>query len=94
MDRLGALRVTTLGAQAEMALVRRDPVAAPLLAQAARAAGEEVCAALLDQAATLVRVHGVGGEDGPARARRKAAQALVRSASQRAQAVLLGGAPA
>ncbi len=93
MDRAAALRVTTLGAQAEMALVRRDPVAAPLLAQAARAADGSACAPLLEEAATLVRLHGVRGDDAPARARRKVVQALVRAASQRAQAVLLEPAP-
>jgi len=83
-----ALRVATLAAQCEMALVRRDAVAGPLLAQAARAAEGMTSAAVLDEAARLVR----GGVDDEAV--RVASLALCRMGLQEAQATLLGGEPA
>ena len=81
------LRVVTLAAQAEMALVRRDAVAGPLLAQAARAAHGMPAGPLLDQATAMVR-----GE--PDReAIRQAALSLTRMALQESQAEALGAAP-
>ena len=81
-----ALRVVTLAAQAEMALVRRDTVAGPLLAQAARAAEGMPAGPLLTHAAAMVR-----GE--PDReAVRQAALSLCRMALQEAQADMLGDA--
>lgn len=80
------LRVVTLAAQAEMALVRRDAVAGPLLAQAARAAMGTPAEPVLAQAASMVR-----GE--PDReAIRQVALSLCRIALQEAQADALGAA--
>jgi len=84
--------VAALGA-VEMALVRRDPVAGPLLAQAARAAAGTPCAPLVGAAARLCRAVDLTGTEAPQRAARKAAQALCRSAAQDCQAALLGVAP-
>jgi len=78
-----ALRVVTLTAQAEMALVRRDAVAAALLSQAARAADGMPAGPLLAEAAAMVR-----GEPGR-EAIRQAALSLCRMALQDAQAELL-----
>lgn len=83
-----AVRVVTLTAQAEMALVRRDAVAGPLLAQAARAAKGGESAAFLEEAARLVR-GGLGDE-----VVRVAALSLCRMGLQEAQSALLGGAAA
>lgn len=84
MSASDALRVVTLAAQAEMALVRRDAVAGPLLSQATRAADGMPAGPLLAQAASLVR-----GE--PDReAVRQAALSLCRMALQDAQAEVLG----
>jgi hypothetical protein len=82
-----ALRVVTLAAQAEMALVRRDAVAGPLLSQAARAADGMPAGPLLSEAAAMVR-----GEPGR-EAVRQAALSLCRMALQDAQADALGAAP-
>jgi hypothetical protein len=68
-----------------MALVRRDPVAGPLLAQAARAADGLPGGPSLALAARLVRLP---ADD----AVRKAAQALCRIGAQEAQAAVLGAA--
>lgn len=87
MSDADALRVVTLAAQAEMALVRRDAVAGPLLAQAARAAEGTPTEQLLTEAASMVR-----GE--PDReAIRQAALSLCRIALHEAQAEALGAAP-
>jgi hypothetical protein len=79
------LRVIGLAAQAEMALVRRDGVAGPLLAQTARAAERMPPAALFAAASALVR-KGVDDE-----AMRRAALSLCRMGLQEAQADALGG---
>lgn len=92
MTAADALRVAHLGAQAEIALVRRDAVAGPLLAQAARAAGGSGPGAALDAAMALVRGLDLAAAGPAAAARRKAAQALCRIAVQEAHAVLLGAA--
>ena len=81
------LRVVALAAQAEMALVRRDAVAGPLLSQAARAADGMPAGPLLQQAAAMVR-----GEPGR-EAIRQAALSLCRMALQEAQVEALGVAP-
>jgi len=78
-----ALRVVTLAAQAEMALVRRDAVAGPLLSQAERAAEGMPAGPLLAEAAAMVR----GEPD--SEAMRQAALSLCRMALQDAQADLL-----
>ena len=86
MSAADALRVITLAAQAEMALVRRDAVAGPLLAQAARAAEGMTSGPLLECAAQMVR-------QAPEReAVRQAALSLCRMALQEAQAQVLGAA--
>jgi hypothetical protein len=84
-----ALRVSRLCAQAEIALVRRDPVAAPLLSQAARAAAGLPPGEALEVAARMARGLDHAAADPAARAVRKAIQALTRIASQRAEADLL-----
>ena len=87
MSTADGLRVVTLSAQAEMALVRRDQVAGPLLAQAARAADGTPAGPLLRQATEMVR-------SAPEReAVRQAALSLCRMALQEAQAQVLGAAP-
>ena len=74
-----------------MALVRRDPVAGPLLAQAARAADGLEPGPALAAAARLAReVDLADPAPGPA-ACRKVAQALCRLAGQQACAAILGG---
>ena len=87
MSRAAAIRTLALCAQAEMALVRRDPVSAPLLAQAARAAEGEGVAPLVAAAADLSR-RAPAGPGVAADARRKVTQALVRAARTRAEADL------
>jgi hypothetical protein len=84
-----ALRVAVLCGQADIALVRHDPVAGPLLAQAARAAdglpgGDHLALA----AATARAVDLTDRSPGPA-AVRKAVQALCRLGLQDAQAAVL-----
>jgi hypothetical protein len=79
-------------AQCEMALVRRDPVAAALLAQAARHAEGMSCGDLVAAAARLVRTVGIEGAEPPERAARKGAQSLCRSALQTTEAALIGAA--
>lgn len=81
-----ALRVVALAAQAEMALVRRDVVAGPLLAQAARAADGTPAAAPIAEAAGLVRA-------APEReAVRQAALSLTRMGLHEAEALVLEAA--
>jgi hypothetical protein len=79
-------------AQCEMALVRRDNVAAALLAQAARHADGLPGGDLVAAAAQLVRAVDVQGSEPAARAARKVAQALCRSALQTTEAALIGAA--
>jgi hypothetical protein len=83
--------VAALGA-VEMALVRRDPVAGPLLAQASRAAAGLAVGPWLAAAAELARAPDLWDDAPPARARRKALQALCRAGAQTAQAQILGAA--
>ena len=84
-----ALRIALLCAQAEIALVRRDPVAGPLLAQAARAAEDRPGGDALSLAARIARDVDLD-ERGPGpSACRKAVQALCRQALQEAQGALL-----
>lgn len=86
MTAADALRVVTLAAQAEMALVRRDAVAGPLLAQASRAADGTPAADPLAEAARLVRA-------APEReAVRQAALSLTRMGLHEAEALVLGAA--
>lgn len=83
MSAADALRVVTLAAQAEMALVRRDAVAGPLLAQAARAADGMPAGPPLAEASALVRA-------APEReAVRQAALSLCRIGLQQAQGQVL-----
>jgi len=84
-----ALRIVGLASQAEIALVRRDGVAGPLLAQAARAAAGRAGGEALASAARLARAVDISSRDeGPA-ACRKVVQALCRLALQEAQAAVL-----
>lgn len=86
MSRADALRVVALAAQAEMALVRRDAVAGPLLAQASRAADGTPAAPPLAEAARLMRA-------APEReAVRQAALSLTRMGLHEAEAVVLEAA--
>ena len=85
MTTADALRVVALAAQAEMALVRRDVVSGPLLAQAARAADGSAAAVVLAEAARLVRT-------APEReAVRQAALSLTRMGLHEAEAMALEG---
>jgi hypothetical protein len=84
-----ALRVALLCAQAEIALVRRDPVAGALLAQAARAAEDRPGGDALALAARIARSVDLGEPAPGPSACRKAVQALCRLALQEAQAALL-----
>lgn len=89
MNRADAVRLGAALAQCEMALVRRDPVAPHLLAQAARHAEGLPVAGLVAAAATLARGADLTArDDGPAAAR-KAAQALCRAAVHRVDEALL-----
>ena len=85
MTRDDALRILSLASQVEMALVRRDPVAGPLLAQAVRAAVGLHGADYLAAATDLSRATDLSTNE-PAR---KVAQALTRLAVQEAQAAIL-----
>ena len=93
MDRLSApdaVRLCAALAQCEIALVRRDPVAPALLAQAARHADGLGPGALVAAAAALARTLEPAG-DGPEQgAGRKVVQALCRAAVCEAEASLLG----
>ena len=92
MDRLSApdaVRLCAALAQCEIALVRRDPVAPALLAQAARHADGLGPGPLVAAAAALARTLD-GADDGPARgAGCKVVQALCRAAACQAEASLL-----
>ncbi len=87
MTRWEAVRLVAALAAVEMCLVRDDPVAGPLLAQARRAAAGTPVAPLLDEAAAINRAAAAGG--GADQAARKVTQALVRAAAQAAQGVAL-----
>ncbi len=89
MTRVEAVRLVAALGAVEMALVRRDPVAGPLLAQAARAADGLAVGGLVAAAAALSRTIDLHGQTAGERAARKAAQALCRAAAQRCQAVAL-----
>jgi hypothetical protein len=80
--------VAALGA-VEMALVRRDPVVGPLLAQAARAAADLPPGPLVAAAAAASRAVDLAGDSPAERAARKAVQALCRAAAQECQAAAL-----
>lgn len=92
MTRREGVRLLGLCAQCEMALVRRDAVAGPLLAQAIRAAGAGLAADALSAAAGLVRGLDLSDRGPGVEATRKVAQALTRIATQEAQAAILRGA--
>jgi len=82
--------VAALGA-VEMALVRRDAVAGPLLAQAVRAAEDTEVHAWLATAARLVRESDPRLGTPEAASRRKIAQALCRAAAIAVQAEVVSG---
>lgn len=83
------IRLLAVLAQCEMALVRRDAVAAALLAQASRHAAGLPAGDVVAAAAGLVRAVDVTGSTAGERAARKAAQALCRTALQQTEAALL-----
>lgn len=90
MTRSEAVRLVAQIAQCEIALVRRDAVAGPLLSQAARAAEGREPSELLVTAAALAREQGAGASEAGAHARHKVIQALTRMAAQQAQSAALG----
>jgi hypothetical protein len=83
------VRLTASLAQCEMALVRRDAVAAALLAQAARHAEGLPQGPAVAAAARLARANDPAGRSDEGDAVRKATQALVRAALIEAEAGLL-----
>lgn len=86
------VRLAAVLAQCEIALVRHDAVAGPLLAQAARHADGLDGGAVVAAASRLARAS--GGEAGAeGAAARKAVQALCRTAVIETDAALLEGAP-
>ncbi|MFN8122393.1 MAG: hypothetical protein U0237_08195 [Thermoleophilia bacterium] len=89
MTRPEAVRLVAALGAVEMALVRRDPVAGPLLAQAARAADGLPPGPYVAAAARLSRTIALHGAEPGAAAARTAAQALCRAAAQVAQAAAL-----
>jgi len=91
VTRAEAVRLTAALGALEMCLVRRDPVAGPLLAQAARAADGLAPGPLLSLARDASRRVDLAGDDDAARAARKVVQALCRTAAQACQAALLAG---
>ncbi|MGD9697231.1 MAG: hypothetical protein AB7V42_16410 [Thermoleophilia bacterium] len=91
-DRGDAVRLSAVLAQCEMSLVRRDPVAAVLLAQAARHAAGLGPGALVAAAARLARAVDTTGRAPDQRAARKVVQALVRAAVIQVDAALLESA--
>ncbi len=81
--------VAALGA-VEIAIVRRDPMTGPLLAQASRAADGLTVGPWLAAAADLARASDLWDDASSARARRKAVQVLCRAAAHAVQAQVLG----
>lgn len=86
-----AVRLTAALAQCEIALVRRDPVATALIAQAARHAEGLGPGPLVAAAARLSRAVDPARRTPEASAARKVVQALVRAAAMEAEAALLAG---
>jgi hypothetical protein len=84
-----AVRLTAALAQCEIALVRRDPVAPALIAQAARHAEGLSPGPLAAAAARLARTIDPAGPTAQARAARKVVQALVRAAAMEVEAAVL-----
>ena len=89
MRHTDALRLVAALGAIEMALVRRDDVAGPLLAQAARAAAGTPVDAWIAEAARLARAPEFFGRAPQQRARRKVVQALCRASAHAVQAELL-----
>ena len=89
MTREEAVRLSASLAQCEIALVRRDPVASPLLAQAARHARGLEVGELVAAAAGLARALDPTGRAPEQAAARKVVQALCRAAVCEVDAELL-----
>lgn len=87
-----AVRLCAALAQCEIALVRRDRVAAALLAQAARHADGLGPGALLGAAAAMARTLDPSSADASQAAGRKVVQALCRAAVCEAEASVLRSA--
>jgi hypothetical protein len=83
------VRLVASLAQCEIALVRRDAVAAALVAQAARHADGMTSGPAAAAAARLARASDPAGTSREEAAARKVVQALVRSAAIEAEAELL-----
>ena len=90
MTRGEGVRLCAALAQCEIALVRRDPVAPALLAQAARHAAGLPPAPFVAEAARLARAVPADAATPEAAAARKAVQALCRAAVIAVDADLLG----
>ena len=84
------VRLAAALAQCEIVLVRSDPVAGALLAQAARHAEGLAGGEMVAAAARLARASGMGGAGPEGAAARKAVQALCRAAVIETDAALLG----
>lgn len=89
-ERGDRVRLLSVLAQCEMALVRRDAVAVALLAQARRMAEGMPGGPLVAAAADLSRSIDLTQPVPAARAARKVAQALCRAALNETEAALLG----
>ena len=89
MRHTDALRLVAALGAIEMALVRRDEVAGPLLAQAARAAAGTPVEAWVGEAARLARTPEFFADGAAPAARRKVVQALCRASAQATQAAVL-----
>lgn len=87
-----AVRLIASLAQCEIALVRRDPVASSLVAQAARHADGLAPGPLVAGAARLSRAVDPAGRGPEAAAARKVVQAMVRAAAMEAEAALIAAA--
>jgi hypothetical protein len=88
-----AARLLAALSRTEIALVQRDPVAIPLLAQAARDADGLPPGPALAAAASMARAADICGGAPADAAVRKVIQALCRVAQQDATAALLRAAP-
>lgn len=93
LSRPDAVRLGAALAQCEIALVRRDPVAPALLAQAARHAEGLGPGTLVGAAAVLARSLDPAAATPEQAAGRKVVQALCRAAACEVEAALLGTAP-
>ena len=90
MSAVDDIRLVAMLAACEMALVRRDAVAGPLLRQAARAAAGRTEEPFIAAAAQIARDIDLADPNTANAAARKVAQALCRWAAQSSQDAALG----